>query len=404
MPKAEVQRVASELGIKEGWKPYLDGFHPAFDESIRGLFNAGHHKFRKCIIKGDGNLPRVRSHHLGIWREEYDTDNRCEYFLTADDDISFSPEAIDILIEDDKPIVGGIYTFKSSHPNYLARPCCRLFDDQHDIPGDRPFTLRWLNGGFIMMKAEFLLTMIEAYKDLEVEMPNEAYGENSTTWSLWCPRVFERKMLSEDWAICQRAREIGFDIWADFRVKLVHWNEEYGYAINLDSPEKFNPIPGWMSEEELEWLEWKSREMESVAEIGSWKGRSTYALLTGCKGPVYAIDHFQGDPNSKQQKIAKYEDVYEIFMKNVGHFQNLKVMKMSSLEAANSIDGNKIDMVFIDGDHSYECVSEDIEAWFPKTKTIICGHDYNKESVRKAVQEKLGDVETFQSIWFKRVR
>ena len=152
--------------------------------------------------------------------------------MTLDDDISFPPEAIDILIEDDKPIVGGIYTFRNPSAYYEGKVCTRFFEKQ-EIHDDQPFKVRWLNGGFILVKAEVLLTMIDAYKDLEIDMVPKPGMQATKTWALWAPMVYERTLLSEDWAFCQRAREIGFDIWADLRVKLIHWEGETGFAFHL---------------------------------------------------------------------------------------------------------------------------------------------------------------------------
>jgi hypothetical protein len=60
-------------------------------------------------------------------------------------------------------------------------------------------------------------------------------------------------------------------------------------------------------------------------------------------------------------------------------------------------------MVFIDGSHKYEDVKADIPAYLPKTKKLICGHDYNWLSVRQAVDEVLGDVKGAETIWYKMV-
>ena len=231
----EQGRIAKELNM-DWWEPRFEGFHPMFDLSVAGLFNRN--RVRYSIITGDGNLPRARSFHLGVWRQEYDNpDLRCDYFMIVDDDISFPPEAIDYLIEDDKPIVGGIYTFKSTDPKIVGQACTRFFDIQESLP-DRPFKVRWLNGGFIMVQAKVLLTMIEAYPDLIYDVPrNSSNITADKTWALWNPMIFQdvkqRLFLGEDWAFCQRARAIGFDIWADLRVKLIHWSAENGYAIGL---------------------------------------------------------------------------------------------------------------------------------------------------------------------------
>jgi len=168
---------------------------------------------------------------------------------------------------------------------------------------------------------------------------------------------------------------------------------------------KNNSIAGEMRRGELNWLFLTAKKMNSVVEIGSWKGRSTHALLSGCKGTVYAVDHFKW---VKGEQICSYEkalqeNIFQEFLKNVGHFENLKVYKMDSLQVARKFKDKSVDMVFIDADHSYEAVKADIEAWLPKVKKLICGHDYepkNWPGVKQAVDEKFGKVNTVYNIWF----
>jgi hypothetical protein len=62
-----------------------------------------------------------------------------------------------------------------------------------------------------------------------------------------------------------------------------------------------------------------------------------------------------------------------------------------------------IDMVFIDANHTYDAVKADIEAWLPKVRKIICGHDYADgwPGVKQAVNEKFPQgVKTIGSIWY----
>lgn len=135
-----------------------------------------------------------------------------------------------------------------------------------------------------------------------------------------------------------------------------------------------------MTEDELQWLYETSLRMDSVVEIGSWKGRSTHALLSGCKGSVFAIDHFKGSPNEldSNHQEALEKDIYEAFYDNVGHFPNLVVMKMDSLSASRFFRYTSVDMVFIDGCHLYEDVLTDILVWKPIAKKILCGHDFDR--------------------------
>ncbi len=167
-----------------------------------------------------------------------------------------------------------------------------------------------------------------------------------------------------------------------------------------------NNIVGWMSSEDLTFLFESAKRMSSIVEIGSWKGRSTHALLSGCPGPVYAVDHFKGNlaPQaiSLLQEVARV-DIYAEFMQNVGHFPNLIVHRMKSLEAVPLFANDSIDMVFIDGEHLYEDVKADILAWLPKTVKLMCGHDYavGFEDVIRAVDELFGPVHHADWIWYK---
>ena len=148
-------------------------------------------------------------------------------------------------------------------------------------------------------------------------------------------------------------------------------------------------IQGWMDGEDLDWLYNMASQMKSVVEIGSWKGRSTYALCSGCKGPVYAVDHWNGSPSQlySQHSEAQYRDIYQDFIENVGHFSNLKIMRMDSVEASKHFAPGSVDAVFIDGEHTYESVLSDLKAWYPIKNKLICGHDIYMESVVKAIKD-----------------
>lgn len=168
-------------------------------------------------------------------------------------------------------------------------------------------------------------------------------------------------------------------------------------------------IDGWMSLAELEFLFQNSKEMNSILEMGSWKGRSTHALLTGCKGQVTAVDHFKGsdDERDSTNHIGKVEDVYGQFMKNVGHFKNLRVKRMSSEEAEKELKDEKFEMIFIDGEHTEDGVTRDIELWSKHCTKLLCGHDYSQSwpDVMRGVDKSLkkDGVMKDGSIWFKRM-
>jgi len=162
-----------------------------------------------------------------------------------------------------------------------------------------------------------------------------------------------------------------------------------------------NNIPGWMSEAELQWLFKMASKMKSVVEIGSWAGRSTHAILSGCtKGLVTAVDTWD------QESMEGYGNAATArmtFFANLRKFDNLNVRQMTSTEAVKEFRDKSVDMVFLDHTHTHPVVKEDIEIWLPKTKKILCGHDFsdNWPGVRQAVCEKFGTAFSLcESIWY----
>lgn len=144
-------------------------------------------------------------------------------------------------------------------------------------------------------------------------------------------------------------------------------------------------IQGWMTEAELEWLSARAAESSSVVEIGCWKGRSTAALLS-CPGTVTAVDHFLGTPGDENHEEAKTTDIHAEFMRNVGDAPNLRVLKIPSRQASKEFSDKSVDMIFIDGDHSVLALLQDLTAWTPKCRKLICGHDCDWPDVKAALK------------------
>lgn len=119
------------------------------------------------------------------------------------------------------------------------------------------------------------------------------------------------------------------------------------------------------------------------AEIGVGTGPTTERLLSRFKSLLWiGVDHFpagfdlvDGDKMTEERQKAvrvKYAQKVSRFAPRLRHID------LPSVDAAKEIEDGSLDIVFIDGDHTYEGCKADIEAWFPKIRDggWIAGHDY----------------------------
>jgi hypothetical protein len=90
---------------------------------------------------------------------------------------------------------------------------------------------------------------------------------------------------------------------------------------------------------------------------------------------LYGCDDMNITFNKAKELLKGYED------------KNIWIRKFSHDAIVNIPDN--LDFVYIDGNHSYESVKQDIEDYYPKVKSggILSGHDYVFSEVRKAVNE-----------------
>ena len=177
----------------------------------------------------------------------------------------------------------------------------------------------------------------------------------------------------------------------------------------------YHSLEGWfnMEQQYLELLD-ATPEGGTFVELGCYKGKSTSFIgveIHKRKRDInfFAVDSFQGATNSTDaNEIKAYEGISEIeesYTYNVSLIGN-KIKTIVSLtdEAAQYFEDGSVDVVFVDGGHSYEVVKADILAWLPKMKKggIMAGHDYNAwQGVNKAVTEIFGTPHKVENdCWF----
>lgn len=117
-------------------------------------------------------------------------------------------------------------------------------------------------------------------------------------------------------------------------------------------------------------------------ELGTHAGVSYAAFCSAMQqnnvgGAAFAIDHWQGDAHSGFYEGHVYEELNAFNQKNFGSFS--KLLKCSFDDALPYFDDGSIDLLHIDGFHSYEAVLHDFDTWYPKLsrRAVVVFHDIN---------------------------
>ena len=167
---------------------------------------------------------------------------------------------------------------------------------------------------------------------------------------------------------------------------------------------------GFTSELDLAWLKEQALTHHAIVEIGCWIGRSTWALAH-TSGFVLCVDDWGNTEHGFMPT-----DIHNLPDGGLQDFANNMADKMGkviplrlrSQEAAKLFPLPCFDMIFIDGDHRYESVCEDIAqwSWLLKPNGLLCGHNYEdcwKADVVRAVDELVPDRSLVEgtSIWWK---
>ena len=117
------------------------------------------------------------------------------------------------------------------------------------------------------------------------------------------------------------------------------------------------------------------------AEIGVFKGDNALSILQTLPiKTLYLIDpyftYYVEDGISKRISL----EAYYVAKEKLNKFSQTKFIIKTSDEACKDIR-EPLDFLYIDGNHTYECVKRDITNYYPLIKPggIIGGHDYTKD-------------------------
>ena len=119
---------------------------------------------------------------------------------------------------------------------------------------------------------------------------------------------------------------------------------------------------------------------KTLVELGTHGGGSYFSFCQSVvdnklETKTYAIDTWMGEKQAGFYSESLFKKVMDF---NIEHFDNFStLMKMTFDEALNEFDDDSVDLLHIDGFHSYEAVSNDFRTWYPKLskEAIVLFHD-----------------------------
>lgn len=190
------------------------------------------------LFSGDALIPRARQNIVAYFL----ANPGATHLLFVDADITFGPEQVFRLLDSGHPFVAGIYPTKRldwAKITKLAKEgvtpletaalsyVVEAEDPSRIEPKDGFLKVRYAGTGFLLLKREVLIKMIEAHPELRYK--REHREEDPLRDSPWRSALFNGLIdkasgtyLSEDYSFCQRWRDLGGEIFVDLESGLDH--------------------------------------------------------------------------------------------------------------------------------------------------------------------------------------
>lgn len=424
--------------------PYSGYVYPECDESLKVLERRGYQVRR---IGGYAAIDQGRN--------QMSTDALIDGFeetLWIDSDVAFNPDDVERLRRHGLPMVCGIYPQKGKR----ALACHIAMETPKVVFGQQGglTELLYAGTGFLLIRREVYLAI---QQKLQLPMCNERFGHPMIPFFHPMVRPIEdgHWYLAEDYSFCERARQCGFQIYADSSIRLWHigmyrygWEDAgidrpryNSFTLNFGEPgsgiaqkrpaqdaelQRFAARFPWPTKPanvppipQRDWLfpatkrlltETLPRDAEVIVEVGSWLGRST-RLLAGLapRAKVIAIDHWQGSSEHfEDPELAAFlPHLYDAFLRECWEYRGQIVpVRNSSVEGLKEVAeaGLQPDLIYIDADHSYEGVLADVSTALDRFPGVrIVGDDWNWPGVKRAVEQLVAlrrlKLEVFETAW-----
>jgi hypothetical protein len=160
----------------------------------------------------------------------------------------------------------------------------------------------------------------------------------------------------------------------------------------------YESIEGWCTREKaIKMMEYIPEYAAIAVELGVWGGRSLLPIAFKCTGVVYGIDAWSVDAslegkndraNDEWWKALDYNKMYNYTHSIINRYNcnNVKLLRMKSIEAVRLFDDFSIDFLHQDSNHSEETSCIEVMEYHNKVKIggIWCFDDTNWPTTKKA--------------------
>lgn len=184
---------------------------------------------------------------------------------------------------------------------------------------------------------------------------------------------------------------------------------EKNYVLEGDNPRKIRA----MNREGLYQL-FAKLGYKTGCEIGLEKGKNAVTMYNNIPGlKLYGVDSYRQHPQASYIYHAEIRHWNQDYLNRIkaqaeGRMKgrNFVLLEDFSEDATKKVEDNSLDFVYIDADHSYDMVMQDIIVWGRKIRKggIVSGHDYyynkDKPGRRAKVTQAVNDYTKIHDIKF----
>jgi predicted O-methyltransferase YrrM len=132
-------------------------------------------------------------------------------------------------------------------------------------------------------------------------------------------------------------------------------------------------------------------ELKVGVEIGVERGKNAQGLLSKIPDlTLYCVDAWEYLGGYRESKVQKHAGYYDEAVYRLSPFgDRAKIIRKFSMDAVKDFEDDSLDFVWIDSNHEFQSVTNDIAEWSRKVRLggIVAGHDFFRQDLGYEVVE-----------------